>query len=291
MRHGYIIVAVEWHKPHQYEYEYSAREHIAVLTSLRDACRRFSVDCDRVYLTGHDIGGEAAWDMAQAHPDLWAGAVPFCPRAEEEQKYLAFYLENAQYVPLYFVAGELDGRTIVENAPVWNKYLRSTKYDVTLVEFQGRGHEPFHDEILQIFEWMRLRSRTDPAPRLVPPERFDCSTLRPWDNFFWWIECEGFPPGLMVHPTDWAGGGATPAHVTGRLGPDNRLMAESKSERTTIWLGPDFVDFAKPLRVTFNGRKIALPPGGVLPDASVLLEDVRTRADRQRPFWAKLEVR
>lgn len=30
---------------------------------------------------------------------------------------------------------------------------------------------------------------------------------------------------------------------------------------------------------------------GVRPDAVVLLEDVRTRADRQRPFWAKLEAR
>ena len=42
-RHGTIVIAVEWRKEGQKEYEFSAREHAAVLGSLRDACRRF---CD-----------------------------------------------------------------------------------------------------------------------------------------------------------------------------------------------------------------------------------------------------
>ena len=285
MRQGYITIAIDWHKPHQYEYEYTSREHVAVLTCLRDASRRFSIDADRVFLTGHDIGGEAAWDMAQAHPDLWAGAIPFGPRDEQDAKYVSFYHENAQYVPLYFVAGELDGRTIAANAPVWNKYLRSAKYDTTLVELQGRGHEPFHDEVLKLFEWMNLKKRNG------PPAEFDCSTLRPWDNFFWWVECDEFPAKYMVHPTDWASGKITPAHVQGRRQSENNLSAKTVAERTTIWLGPDFVNFDAPLKVSFNGRKLTLPEGSARPSLGVLLEDVRTRGDRQRPFWAKIEVR
>ena len=284
MRHGYITIAVDWQKPHQYEYEYSGREHLAVLTSLRDACRRFSIDTDRVFLTGHDIGGEAAWDMAQAHPDLWAGGIPIVPRFETEQKYIAHYWENAEYLPMYFVAGELDGRTIPENALVWNKYLRLGRYDSTLVEYQGRGHEPFHDEILHLFDWMRLKSRKG------PPEQFACSTLRPWDNFFWWLECEDFPDNFMVYPTDWARDRITPGQVEGRLQTENRLAAKTVAERTTIWLGPEFVDFTKPIRVTLNGRRLPTPEGAIRPDPTVLLEDVRTRADRQHPFWAKLSV-
>jgi predicted esterase len=284
MRHGYITIAVDWQKPHQYEYEYSGREHLAVLTCLRDACRRFSVDTDKVFLTGHDIGGEAAWDMAQAHPDLWAGGIPFVPRFEGEQKYIAHYWENAEYLPMYYVAGELDGRTIAQNALIWNKYLRLARYDVTLVEYQGRGHEPFQDEILQLFEWMRLKQRSG------PPKEFACYTLRPWDNFFWWLECAEFPEHLMVYPTDWSRGRITPAQVEGRLQNENRLAAETPAKRTTIWLGPEFVDFSKPVRVTFNGRRLPMQDGGIRPDPFVLLEDVRTRADRQHPFWAKIDV-
>lgn len=284
MRHGYITIAVEWQKPHQYDYEYSGREHIAVLTSLRDAMRRFSVDADRIYLTGHDIGGEAAWDMAQSHPDIWAGAMPFIPRPEEEQKYIAFTWENAQYVPLYFVAGQLDGRTVSENALVWNKYLRLGRFDTTLAEYKGRGHEPFHDEILELFDWMSFKKRSG------PPQEFDCAALRPWDNFFWWLEVGEFPSKHMVYPTDWSGVRPIPAHVEGRVMPDNRLTAKTVGRQTTVWLGPDFVDFSKPIKLTFNNRKIPDPPEGIRPSVSVLLEDVRTRADRQRPFWAKLEM-
>jgi pimeloyl-ACP methyl ester carboxylesterase len=294
MRHGYVTIAVEWQKPQQLEYEYSGREHIAVLTALRDATRRFSIDVDRVFLTGHDIGGEAAWDIGVAHPDLWAGVVPFVALAD---KYIFHTWENARYVPMYFVAGELDGRNISENAPVWDNYLRKppllhgdgpeddAAFDVTVVEYQGRGHEPFHDEILNLFDWLSRKARHG-APR-----DFECAALRPWDNFYWWLECDSFPAQFMIHPTEWTGRRPRPAGVAGKLQSENRLLAKSAAEHTTIWLSPEIVDFSKPIRITFNGSKLPLPEGGVRPDMGVLLEDVRTRGDRQRPFWAKLESR
>src|SRR5262249_52448482 len=75
-RYGYSVVAPAWAREHQKEYEFSSREMAAVLHSLRDACRRFSIDTDRVYLSGHSMGGVAAWDLGLAHPDLWAGVIP-----------------------------------------------------------------------------------------------------------------------------------------------------------------------------------------------------------------------
>ena len=126
--------------------------------------------------------------------------------------------------------------------------------------------------------------------RSGPPERFACFTLRPWDNFFWWIECEEFPDNYMVYPTDWSRGRITPEQVEGRLQDDNRLTAETHAGRTTIWLGPEFVDFSKPIRATFNGRRLPTRDAAVRPDPLVLLEDVRTRADRQHPFWARINV-
>jgi hypothetical protein len=94
----------------------------------------------------------------------------------------------------------------------------------------------------------------------------------------------------MIYPTDWSGGRITPGQIAGRIQDDNRLAAKTVAKQTTIWLGPDFVDFTKPIRVTLNNRKLPVPAGGIQPDPSVLLEDVRTRGDRQRPFWAKIVV-
>jgi hypothetical protein len=287
MRHGYITIAIDWQKPQQLEYEFSGREHVAVLSVLRDATRRFSIDADRVFLSGHDIGGDAAWDLGPAHPDLWAGVIPFVARGD---KYIRHYWENARWTPFYFVAGELDQDSIARNATIWDLYLRKHPnegrpgFDVTVIEYQGRGHEPFHDEILHLFDWMGRRARSG------APKEFECDTLRPWDNFFWWLECDEFPLDFMIHPTEWTGRRPKPARVEGKLQADNRVWARSAALKTTIWLTPDMVDFAQPVRITFNGRKVALPEDGGRPDVVTLLEDVRTRSDRQRPFWARIDV-
>ncbi len=278
MRHGFITIAIDWLKPRQYQYEYSLREHEAVLTVLRDGCRRFSIDTDRVFLSGHGIGGDAAWDMALAHPDLWAGAIPFVAKFDKVEKFVQHYWENAEYVPLYFVAGELDGTTMSDNSQLFDQFLRK-RFDTTVVEFHGRGYEPFHDEILEIFDWLGRQRRR------WPPQEFKCNTMRDWDNFFWWIEGRGFPSSVM--PGNWPTRNARPTTVEGRMGNNNSLSARTASAETTIWLCPDVVDFNKPIRVTLNGNRVK---GDDQPSLEVLLEDVRTRADRQRPFWAKLQV-
>ena len=149
-RHGYIVIAPVWAEEHQKQYGYSAREHAAVLNSLRDACRRFSIDTDRVFLSGQSFGGDAAWDIGLAHPDLWTGVIPIVAQSD---RYCARYWENARYVPFYVVAGELDGAKLIENALDLDRYLRRG-FDTTVVEYLGRGHEDFYDEILRMFDWM-----------------------------------------------------------------------------------------------------------------------------------------
>jgi predicted esterase len=285
MRHGYITIAVEWLEPHQYRYDYSLREHTAVLTCLRDACRRLSIDTDRVFLSGYDMGGEAAWDMAQSHPDLWAGAIPISARSD---KYDKFYWENSKYVPFYFVFGELDGKIMSHNGSLLNMYLKR-RFDTTVVEYLGRGHETFHDEILHLFDWMGRKQRSG------APVEFACKTLRPWDNFFWWIECGPFPEQWMMYPEAWQKRDVNPTQISGKIpkalkqARSNRLMARTASLSTTVWLSPEQVDFDKPITVTLNGKKLTRSGHVIRPDLEVLLEDVRTRADRHHPFWAKLE--
>ena len=154
--------------------------------------RRFSVDSDRVYLTGHGTGGDAAWDLGLAHPDLWAGVMPIVALAD---RYTTRYAANAQYVSWYFVDGELDGDRMAQNATQFDRYLKP-KGDTTVVEYLGRGFEPFGDELQRLFEWMSLRKRTT-------PEEFECVTMRPWDNFFWWLEVRGLADKSMVAPSSW----------------------------------------------------------------------------------------
>jgi pimeloyl-ACP methyl ester carboxylesterase len=277
-RHGYIVIAIDWQQPHQYSYDYTVREHHAVLGSLRDACRRFSIDIDRIYLTGHGIGGEAAWDIALAHPDLWAGVIPIAAAAD---KFIGRYSNNAKYLNWYVVAGELDSDKLARDAVQLDRYMQP-KNDVTVVEYQGRGYEPFGDEIQRIFEWMGLKQRKI-------PKEIDCVSMRPWDTFFWWLEVEGLAPKSMVAPENWPPPRtARPAQIEGKRLETNKVSVKVQANKVTIWLSPELVDLNQKLVVELNGRAITPRDRTVRPDLTTLLEDVRTRADRQHPFWAKV---
>lgn len=275
-RYGYIVVAPRWTREHQRKYEYSAREHAAVLYSLRDVCRRFAVDTDRVFLSGHSMGGDAAWDIALAHPDLWAGVLPVVAVAD---KYVTRYWENAAYVSFYFVCGEKDGNKLTLNAVDWDRYLTHTGFDTTIVQYQGRGHEHFHDEIQYMFDWMNLHRRN------FFPKEFEIGSMRPWDNFFWWTELSKFPNQSMVMPVAWPPpGGAKPAITEAAVLGTNSVRVNSGAQKVTVYLAPEMVNFDDRVTVTINSRRQL----NIEPDLETLLEDVRTRGDRQHPFWAKV---
>jgi len=278
-RQGYIIVAPVWTKPHQREYEYSAQEHAAVLYSLRDACRRFAVDTDRIFLSGHSMGGDAAWDIALSHPDLWAGVIPIVATAG---KYVSRYWENGRYVAFYFVAGEMDGDRTAQNSMDWDRYMTKPFYDSTVVIYQGRGHEHFYEEIQRVFDWMDLHRRE------FFPKEFECVTMRPWDNFFWWAEVDNLPPASLTLPVNWPPSSSVrPSRTEGKILENNRLTLRTGASLTTVWLAPEMVDLGKRIAVSVNGRDIR---DGAEASVETLLEDVRTRGDRQHPFWAKVEA-
>ena len=277
-RHGAIVIAPAWADDNQLSYHYSAAEHASVLASLREACRRFSIDTDRVFLSGHSMGGDAAWDIALAHPDLWAGLIAISATAG---RYVNHYHANAQAVPLYVVAGGLDQGRFAANEMDLDRYLHKG-YDITFVEYQGRGHEHFSDEVIRIFDWVSRRSRS------VARMEIEAVTLRPWDRFFWWLEIDSPPQQTMVLPSDWPPPRTIrPFSLTGRINSSNRITARGGADRVRFWLSPELVDFKRPLNVTLSGRR--LYQGEVTPDLDVLLEDLRTRCDYQHPFWAVID--
>lgn len=279
-RYGYIVVAPAWSNTGQAEYGFSASEHAAVLNPLRDACRRFSIDTDRIFISGHSMGGDAAWDLALSHPDLWAGVIPVVARAD---KYISLLWDNLKLVPFYLVSGEKDGDKRKANAQDVDRYL-THGYNATVVEFQGRGHEHFSDEIQRLFDWMNR------CQREFFPKEFMTKSMRPWDNYFWWLELDGFSDKTMVDPDEWSSKKPRPAQTTAQATASNGLNVKTGAKKTTVWLSPDLIDFRHKLSIKVNGGKARLSGSGVEPSLRVMLEDARTRADRKHPFWAKVEM-
>ncbi|MDZ4849065.1 MAG: hypothetical protein SGI77_07205 [Pirellulaceae bacterium] len=280
-RHGYIVIAPHWTKAKQPLYNYTEDEHARVLRSLRDAMRRTSIDADRVFLCGHHMGGDAVWDMALAHPDIWAGAIAIGADCE---KYAILYGENARYVPLYFVVGALDGAPAprARNGKRWDEFLKNAKVDCMLTLYHGRGRDHFQEEQPRLIEWMKLSKHRRPPP----PKDFTVKTARASDRAFWWLEVVELTSDSIVNPLLFKPGKPAELEASLSVGQENSIRVKFPGKQCVIWLSPETVDFSKRFTFQVRDRKKSME---IRPNLSVLLEDARTRADRQYPYWEKVE--
>lgn len=283
LRHGYIVIAPAYATADERIYDYSSATHQIVLDSLRDACRRFHVDCDRVFLTGHGMGGDAVFDIGFSHPDLFAGLIPISGVSD---KYCQFYWQNARQLPVYAVGGELERDLMTRNSREFMRMMQHG-YDVIYTEYIGVGPDSFYAEIHKLFSWMS-RQRRPPLPRVV-----EAKTLRATDTRFWWFDFEGLPAAVVN--VDWSLDShkrrTSPMSVSARLSekdaPYTTLLISSGADINRIWLSPQLFDFEKRLTVRVNGK--IKWNAAVKPDLPYLLEDFRIRGDRQRLYWALLE--
>ncbi|MCH2179710.1 MAG: hypothetical protein MK106_12990 [Mariniblastus sp.] len=286
MRNGYIVVTVDWKLPNQGAYAYTKREHSVVMKAYRAALRKFSIDTDRVFLSGHGVGGDAAYDIGLAHPEHWAGVIGISGKIA---RFADLYAGNTHTrLPMYVVLGEKDLAAKEASKAALNKWLSSKKYsECVYVEYKGRANEPFVEEIVEIFKWTKAQRRKWPD---ATGFSIEVKGRRPWDNYFWFYEFKGFPETATTWPQLWERRHPKPLLLTAELkgNQQNRFIIgpSNQGKGVTLWLSPEFIDFSKEVAISGRGRTVSR---FIEPSAAVLLEDARVRGDRQHPFWAKWE--
>ncbi|MCI0639099.1 MAG: hypothetical protein L0Y72_28260 [Gemmataceae bacterium] len=303
VKHGFIMVAPLWAGIKlTTNYSYSAKEHAIVLDTLRDLRRRFQVDSDRVFLYGWEQGADAAWDIGLAHPDQFAGVLPMCGG-------LRFYPQrcwsNSQYLPLYIVEGERNGTNPGAVRGMFKNWMRGV-YPALYVEYKGRGSELYPAEFERMGDWMSRKKRHHPSREMgvyntgstVEAEEF--KTLRDTDNRFYWLSTDDIQEKYKVEWSDWKKL-LNPALLQARISMGNESGAKGARiwsqinirvrglNNVTLWLGPHMIDFAKPVRIYVNnfqmGKERIIPP-----DPATMLDDFHYWGDRQRLFYAKVDM-
>jgi tetratricopeptide (TPR) repeat protein len=280
--HGYILAIPRWADPLATEYKYTIEEQQAVHDTIRDLKRRFHVDAERVFLTGHDWSGNLAYDLGMCAPDLFAGVVVMCGRPG---KFHSTHRNNAQYLPFYAIEGEYgtDGpRDNRANRQAF-EYWVQRGFPSIYVEYTGRGSEFFTGELPSIFDWMSRKRRSDGLPELGKPtpigaafgQEFVCS--RGNSARFYWLSTSEV---------------TSPARVTARIADSNLIIAQCAANfrQLTVWLHAGMVDFEQPVDIRINpGVGLRNFKKRVEPSLKVLLDDFYDRRDKKQLFVARVD--
>jgi pimeloyl-ACP methyl ester carboxylesterase len=211
---------------------------------LADVKNRFSIDEDRVYLTGLSMGGGGALWLALTRPDIWAAVAAVCPSAPPGTEQFAI---NALDVPVRLFQGALDPLVPVQSTRQWNSLLEQAGARAEYTEYPRVRHNSwdfaYKDEA--IFDWFSQfrRNRFPERVRFVA-ESYKYSSA-------YWVQIDGLIPGVA-------------ASIEARVTAPNRVTVDTRNVRgfTLKLAGHPSYSSAKPISISIDGQ--TMRPGHAL---------------------------
>lgn len=266
----------------------------AILFSLLHQLKRqWFIDPDRIYLTGHSMGGHLSWRSALHLADRFAGISPMSGGYDYVSKGMMPLLN---LVSGYATFGEREPYGIADaNRNMQNWLADHPEIDWRIVEKQG-GHEIFRDELPHIADFFEARPRNLFRPHLqilgLAKDRWPKANP-PWDqqyrldpqmpicrSDFHWIQLFDAP--------DLPKGGLQ--EVEARIQPaDNSVRLRLKNcERLRLYLHPNMLDVQQEIAVWINERPYW---EGIIPyRPDLALQNLRRLDDWGRYFPYALDI-
>lgn len=144
-----MLVAPQCHEDHWFDL-------FETLVEFIDAMRHDPrVDVKRVYVAGSSMGGFTTWQMACAHPDWFAAAVPVCGGGQE------WYAGRLKGMPIWAFHGLLDETVPVEESVRMARAAQRGGADVRLTIYPDVHHEAWERAYAddEMWAWMFAQKR------------------------------------------------------------------------------------------------------------------------------------
>ncbi|MBR7142018.1 MAG: prolyl oligopeptidase family serine peptidase [Clostridia bacterium] len=127
----------------------------ALMELLGSLAKEFSVDENRLYLSGASMGGFASYDIVSRYPQTFAAAFIGCAASD------LTVVEALAKTPLYIAHGGADAIIPVQNSRNMDAAFKALGIDnYVYVEYEGRGHDfTTMPDLLAAMKWLHSKTR------------------------------------------------------------------------------------------------------------------------------------
>ena len=213
--------------------EYRGVGEYELFRTLEEVRRHYRVDEDRIYLTGHSMGGSGSAYLALHHPDVFAASAPLA--APYSFPWLA---ANAGHVPFWWIGGAVDEEYYRIGVAVGVQRMRSLNCPMQFTEVPGEGHFGPIGQLDAVVRWLLEQRRT------AHPRQYVFEVDTPLHGRAWWSSVESVAePGSIA---------VVKARAEG-----NRAIFDVTNVAELVFL-PDgeVFDLNRPVRVEVNGKRV-----------------------------------
>jgi hypothetical protein len=138
--------------------------NVAILNFLlEDLISKFHVDENKIFLTGHSMGGFGTWDWAVENPEKFAAIVPVSGCCNSRDSISAWKLRN---LPIWVFHGEIDKIVDIQCNIEMVKELGKFGHKATITIYPGRGHDTWEQTYSNdnMFKWLLEQDRKKNVP-------------------------------------------------------------------------------------------------------------------------------
>ncbi|HZS09828.1 MAG TPA: prolyl oligopeptidase family serine peptidase [Blastocatellia bacterium] len=148
---GYIVVCPKGRGPASMYQGDAERDVLDVIAAMR---RDYKIDEDRIYLTGHSMGGYGTWSIAIKHPELFAAIAPIAGGGNPKA------LGQITHVPEIVVHGDKDPTVPVQRSREMVKAGQELGIKIKYIEVPGGNHTDVAVPAMKdIFDWFDAHKR------------------------------------------------------------------------------------------------------------------------------------
>ncbi len=130
-RRGYIVACPKGRQPASMYLGPAERDVMDVIEEVR---RAYRIDADRIYMTGHSMGGYGTWSVAMNHPQVFAALAPVAGGGSPAG------MSKIAHIPQLVIHGDDDKTVPVERSRVMVEAARKLGVEVKYIEIPKGDH-------------------------------------------------------------------------------------------------------------------------------------------------------